>query len=91
LRIYLFLSSEAFSNEEAGVGRQGDSEDPDGLVAEDPDYQSYRKGVSGSKEKNQTHGVFGNRSSMERILYAVFFHYNSKGREVPSFLFTQKN
>jgi hypothetical protein len=24
-------------------------------------------------------GVFCNRGSMERILYAVFFHYNSKG------------
>jgi hypothetical protein len=27
---------------------------------------------------------------MERILYAVFFHYNSKGQEVPSFLFTHR-
>ena len=35
-------------------------------------------------------GVFVNRDSMERILYAVFFHYNSKGQEVPSFLFTQR-
>jgi hypothetical protein len=35
-------------------------------------------------------GVFGNRNSMERILYAVFFYLNSKGQEIPSFLFTQK-
>ena len=34
--------------------------------------------------------VFGNKASMERISYAVFFHYNSKGQEVPSFLFTQR-
>src|SRR4030042_5812407 len=25
---------------------------------------------------------------LERILYAVFFHLNSKGQEIPSFLFT---
>jgi hypothetical protein len=35
-------------------------------------------------------GVFGNRDSMERILFAVFYHLNSKGQEVPSLLFTQK-
>jgi hypothetical protein len=35
-------------------------------------------------------GVFVNRDSMERILYAVFFHYNSKGQEIPSFLFTHR-
>ena len=34
-------------------------------------------------------GVFGNRSSMERILYAVFFHLIFKGVEFPSLLFTQ--
>jgi hypothetical protein len=34
-------------------------------------------------------GVFGNRSSMERILYAVFFHYNCKGQEVPSPFYTE--
>jgi transposase-like protein len=42
------------------------------------------------KRRTRPMGVFGNRSSMERILYAVFFHYNSKGQEVPSFLFTQR-
>jgi len=42
------------------------------------------------KRRTRPMGVFGNRSSIERILYAVFFHYNSKGREVPSFLFTQE-
>jgi len=41
------------------------------------------------KRRTRPMGVFGNRSSMERILYAVFFHLNSKGQEVPSFLFTQ--
>lgn len=41
------------------------------------------------KRRTRPMGVFGNRSSIERILYAVFFHYNSKGQEVPSFLFTQ--
>jgi transposase-like protein len=40
------------------------------------------------KRRTRPMGVFGNRSSMERILYAVFFYYNSKGKEVPSFLFT---
>ncbi len=42
------------------------------------------------KRRTRPMGVFGNKGSMERILYAVFYHYNSKGREVPSFLFTQR-
>jgi len=42
------------------------------------------------KRRTRPMGVFGNRSSMERILYAVFFHYNSKGQEIPSLLFTQR-
>jgi transposase-like protein len=41
------------------------------------------------KRRTRPMGVFANRSSMERILYAVFFHYNSKGQEIPSLLFTQ--
>src|SRR5512136_2249273 len=41
------------------------------------------------RRRTRPMGVFGSRDSMERILYAVFFHYNSKGQEVPSFLFTQ--
>jgi transposase-like protein len=42
------------------------------------------------KRRTRPMGVFVNRDSMKRILYAVFFHYNSKGLEVPSLLFTQK-
>jgi transposase-like protein len=42
------------------------------------------------KRRTRPMGVFGNRGSIERILYAVFFHYNSKGQEVPSLLFTQR-
>ncbi len=42
------------------------------------------------KRRTRPMGVFGNRGSMERILYAVFFHYNSKGQEVPPLLFTQR-
>jgi putative transposase len=42
------------------------------------------------KRRTRPMGVFVNRDSMERILYAVFFYYNSKGQEVPSFLFTQR-
>ena len=42
------------------------------------------------KRRTRPMGVFVNRGSMERILYAVFFHYNSKGREVPSLLFTHR-
>lgn len=42
------------------------------------------------KRRTRPMGVFVNRGSMERILYAVFFHYNSKGQEVPSLLFTQR-
>ncbi len=42
------------------------------------------------KRRTRPMGVFVDRSSMERILYAVFFHYNSKGQEVPSFFFTQR-
>ena len=42
------------------------------------------------KRRTRPMGVFGNKGSMERILYAVFYHYNSKGKEVPSFLFTQR-
>jgi putative transposase len=41
------------------------------------------------KRRTRPMGVFGNRNSMERILYAVFFHFNSRGQEVPPFLFTQ--
>lgn len=42
------------------------------------------------RRRTRPMGVFGNRGSMERILYAVFFHLNSKGQEVPSLLFTQR-
>jgi transposase-like protein len=42
------------------------------------------------KRRTRPMGVFVNRDSMERILYAVFFHYNSKGQEIPSFLFTHR-
>jgi putative transposase len=42
------------------------------------------------KRRTRPMGVFGNRDSMERILFAVFYHLNSKGQEVPSLLFTQK-
>src|SRR5512135_2338465 len=39
------------------------------------------------KRRTRPMGVFVNRNSMERILYAVFFHYNSRGQEIPSLLF----
>jgi transposase-like protein len=42
------------------------------------------------KRRTKPMGVFGNKGSMERILYAVFYHYNSKGQEIPSFLFTHR-
>lgn len=42
------------------------------------------------RRRTRPMGVFGNRSSIERILYAVFFHLNSKGQEVPSLPFTQR-
>jgi transposase-like protein len=42
------------------------------------------------KRRTRPMGVFGNKGSMERILYAVFYHYNTKGKEIPSFLFTQR-
>jgi len=35
------------------------------------------------KRRTRPMGVFGNRSSMERILYAVFFHLNLKARGSP--------
>jgi putative transposase len=35
------------------------------------------------KRRTRPMGVFGNRNSMERILYAVFFHLNSKGQGIP--------
>ncbi len=41
------------------------------------------------KRRTRPMGVFGNRNSMDRILYAVFFYLNSKGQEVPSLFFTQ--
>jgi putative transposase len=40
------------------------------------------------KRRTRPMGVFGNRESIERILYAVFFHYNSKGQQVPPLPFT---
>ena len=42
------------------------------------------------KRRTRPMGVFGNRGSIERILYAVFFHYNSKGQEVPSLFSTPR-
>jgi len=36
------------------------------------------------KRRTRPMGVFGNRDSMERILYAVFFHLNSQGQEIPT-------
>ena len=42
------------------------------------------------KRRVKPMGVFNNRNSMERILFAIFFNLNSKGQEVPSLLFTQK-
>jgi transposase-like protein len=42
------------------------------------------------KRRTRPMGVFGNRNSMERILFAIFFHLNSNGQEVPSFIFTHK-
>ena len=42
------------------------------------------------RRRTRPMGVFGNRGSMERILYAVFFHYNSKSQEVPSLFSTPK-
>jgi len=42
------------------------------------------------KRRVKPMGVFNNRNSMERILFAVFFNLNSKGQEVPSLFFTQK-
>jgi transposase-like protein len=41
------------------------------------------------KRRTRPMGVFCNSNSMERILYAVFFHLNSKGQEVPPLPFTQ--
>ncbi len=41
------------------------------------------------RRRTKPMGVFVNRNSMERILFALFFHLNSKGQEVPSLLFTQ--
>jgi transposase-like protein len=43
------------------------------------------------KRRTRPMGVFGNRDSMERILYAVFFQLNSKGQEIPSLPFTQNS
>ena len=42
------------------------------------------------RRRTRPMGVFGNRGSMERILFAVFYHLNSKGQEVPPLLFTQR-
>jgi putative transposase len=41
------------------------------------------------KRRTRPMGVFGNRESMERILFAVFYHLNSKGQEVPSLFYTK--
>jgi len=40
--------------------------------------------------KRRPMGVFVNRNSMKGILFAIFFHLNSKGQEVPSLLFTHR-
>jgi transposase-like protein len=41
------------------------------------------------KRRTRPMGVFGNRDSMERILFAVFYHLNSEGQEVPSLFCTK--
>jgi transposase-like protein len=41
------------------------------------------------KRRTRPMGVFGNRESMDRILFAVFYHLNSKGQEVPSLFYTK--
>ena len=51
-----FYQVKLSSKERQGLDGQGASKSPDGLVAQDPHHQSYRKSISGSKEKDQTHG-----------------------------------
>ncbi len=41
------------------------------------------------KRRVKPMGVFNNRNSMERILFEVFSHLNSKGQEVPSLFYTK--
>ena len=41
------------------------------------------------KRRTRPMGVFVNRNSMERILFAIFFHLNSKDQEVPLPFYTE--
>ncbi len=43
------------------------------------------------KRRTRAMGVFNNKQSMERILFAVFHHLNNKYEEMPLFEFTQKD
>ncbi len=44
------------------------------------------------RRRTRPMGVFGNRTSMDRILFAVFYHLNHKGQEEKSlFVFTQRS
>ena len=55
----------------------------------DPSQSEFLSMFREVKRRTRPMGVFGNRGSKERILYAVFFHLNSKGQEIPSLPFTQ--
>ena len=48
--------------------------------------RAFREG----KRRTRPMGVFVTRASMERILYAVICHNNSKGQKTPSFPFMQR-
>jgi len=43
------------------------------------------------KRRTRAMGVFNNKQSMERILFAVFHHLNNKYEEMPLFEFTQED
>jgi transposase-like protein len=44
------------------------------------------------RRRTRPMGVFGNRASMDRILFAVFHHLNHKGQEEKSlFVFTRRS
>ncbi|NIS67462.1 MAG: IS256 family transposase, partial [Proteobacteria bacterium] len=43
------------------------------------------------RRRTRPMGVFNNRSSMERIIFAVFYYLNHKGQEGSPLPFTQES
>ena len=88
-RFALFLSGETLCKRGTGAGSPGLQKAREALWRKIRTTNLIERAFREVKRRTRPMGVFVNRDSIERILYAVFFHLNSKGQEIPSLLFTQ--